>query len=328
MTGIDENRMTLGEHCQELRSCLIRALIGIGVGVAVCLVFGDRIMALMCWPAAVAFEYRGLPIRLRTLAPAEPFMMYMKVCIISGLILAAPYSLRQIWRFVAAGLHAHERRHVQRYVPLSAVLFAMGVAFFFVVIAPICVSFFIGFGRANFPTPTLGNPILRTISRDEPATTTQTANPPATTTAPAQAPVLAADPADPADGQFWIHGPTGELHYAFGGRVRVVEGSDGGFITPAITLNNYITFVAWLSLVFGVGFQTPIAVLALAGTGLVSLQRMRTGRKYVVLALAFVAALLTPPDVVSQIALAAPMYLLFELGLLLAGRGRNQSNGK
>jgi len=68
--------------------------------------------------------------------------------------------------------------------------------------------------------------------------------------------------------------------------------------------------VTVLMLVFGVAFQTPIAIYILTRTGLVSLQALRSSRKFVFLGVFVVAAVVTPPDVVSQITLALPLYAL------------------
>jgi len=84
------------------------------------------------------------------------------------------------------------------------------------------------------------------------------------------------------------------------------------------TLQKYVSFVTMLMLVFGLGFQTPIAVFILARTGLVSLEAMRSVRKYVFLSVFIISAAVTPPDVVSQVTLALPLYALYEFGMLLA----------
>jgi len=85
-----------------------------------------------------------------------------------------------------------------------------------------------------------------------------------------------------------------------------------------ITFKNYISFVTGLMLVFGVAFQTPTAIFFLNRAGLVSLKTLSGSRKYIVLVIVIIAAMATPPDVVSQITLAVPLYLLFELGVLLS----------
>lgn len=84
------------------------------------------------------------------------------------------------------------------------------------------------------------------------------------------------------------------------------------------TFQNYISFITLLMLVFGIAFQTPIAILILTKTGLVSIATLRKSRKYVVLGVFVVAAIATPPDVVSQVCLAIPLYFLFELGIAIS----------
>ena len=313
----NDSRMTLGEHLEELRRSLLRAAVGVLVGMAACLAFGKHIMMVMCWPAAVAMSASGLPIRLRTLAPAESFMTYLKICLIWGVIVSAPYGLLQIWKFISAGLFAHEKKYVRRYVPFSVGLFVVGVGFFFLVIASICLIFFLGFGQSKFPTPTWRSPILPAATQP----TEQAADGADPAPSPLRLPVLQADPSDPAEGQAWIGATDGRIRFVLDGKVHAVDVAPGSFVSAEITLGYYMTFVSWLSLVFGLAFQVPIVVLVLTKTQLVPLARMRTMRKYVVLVLLTVAALLTPPDVVSQVALAVPMYLLFELGLLMARRG-------
>ena len=83
------------------------------------------------------------------------------------------------------------------------------------------------------------------------------------------------------------------------------------------TFQNYISFVTTLMLVFGVAFQTPIAIFILNKTGLVSIQALRRSRKFAILGIFIVAAMATPPDVISQVTLAIPLYFLYELGILL-----------
>jgi sec-independent protein translocase protein TatC len=84
------------------------------------------------------------------------------------------------------------------------------------------------------------------------------------------------------------------------------------------TLQRYISFITILMLVFGVAFQTPIAIFILVRTGLVGLPALRSARKYVLLGIFMVAAIATPPDVVSQISLAIPLYGLYEVGMIMA----------
>jgi len=89
-------------------------------------------------------------------------------------------------------------------------------------------------------------------------------------------------------------------------------------VTSNFTFKNYVSFAATMMLVFGLAFQMPIAIFFLNKTGLVSVQALRRVRKYVFLATVLIAAAATPgSDIVSLFALTIPMYLLFELGILL-----------
>lgn len=84
------------------------------------------------------------------------------------------------------------------------------------------------------------------------------------------------------------------------------------------TFPNYVSFIAIMMLVFGIAFQTPIAIYFLNKTGLVSIQRLHNSRRFVILGIVVVAAAATPgSDMFSLFALAIPLYLLFEFGILL-----------
>ena len=80
----------------------------------------------------------------------------------------------------------------------------------------------------------------------------------------------------------------------------------------------YFNFVLGMFLAFGLAFEVPVVVVVLVITGIVSVEQLREWRGYVVVAIFVVAAVVTPPDVVSQVALAIPMCLLYEIGIVVA----------
>lgn len=307
-----DSTMSLGDHLEELRARLIMALIGLAIGSVICLCFGKQIVdfirrpydnviaekygqavdepnaleslsladsfggnlikAILSDPNApnidpntILFVHRiyaqtlkswtedpnnsslsstsrtvmSGEYKLRTLAPADGFIGYMKISMVAGLLLSSPWVFYHLWMFVAAGLYANERRYVRIAVPFSVTLFVVGALFFLFVVAPLSLRFFLTFGDI------LG-------------------------------------------------------------------------LAPNWTFQKYVAFVTVLMLVFGVAFQTPIAIYILTRTGLVSLAALRSSRKFVFLGVFVVAAVVTPPDVVSQITLALPLYALFELGIILS----------
>jgi sec-independent protein translocase protein TatC len=89
-------------------------------------------------------------------------------------------------------------------------------------------------------------------------------------------------------------------------------------ITPAPDIEAYFSFVMTMFLAFGVTFEIPIVVIVLVRMGVVSVEKLRDARPYVVVGAFVVAAVVTPPDVLSQFMLAVPMCLLYEAGLFLS----------
>jgi sec-independent protein translocase protein TatC len=83
-------------------------------------------------------------------------------------------------------------------------------------------------------------------------------------------------------------------------------------------ITNYMDFVLAMFLAFGAAFEVPVAVVLLVVTGLVSAEKMRASRGYVLIGVFAIAAVLTPPDAISQCIMAIPMYLLYEGGLIMA----------
>jgi sec-independent protein translocase protein TatC len=89
-------------------------------------------------------------------------------------------------------------------------------------------------------------------------------------------------------------------------------------ITPMPDIENYVSFVITMFLAFGITFEIPIAVVLLVRMGVVSLEKLREARPYVIVGAFVVAAIVTPPDVLSQFMLAVPMCILYEVGLFVA----------
>ena len=227
--------MSLGDHLDELRSRLIYALAGLAICTIISLAFSRYIITFLQIPYVAIMGNKSL----QALALAEGFVSYVKIALITGLIISSPWVFYHLWMFVAAGLYQKEQKYIRLAVPFSAILFVAGALFFIFVVAPLSIGFLVKFNR-------------------------------------------------------WIG------------------------LNSNITFKNYISFVTTLMLVFGMAFQTPTAIFFLNRTGLVSIKALCKSRKYVLLVIFIVAAMATPPDVVSQVTLAVPLYLLFEFGILIS----------
>lgn len=93
--------------------------------------------------------------------------------------------------------------------------------------------------------------------------------------------------------------------------------SAGSEITAAISVQNYITFLLTIFMVFGIVFELPVISVLLTQMGLLKVEWMKKGRRVIIVVIFFVAALITPPDVVSQIMVAIPMACLYEISILV-----------
>ena len=89
-------------------------------------------------------------------------------------------------------------------------------------------------------------------------------------------------------------------------------------IVVAPDIEEYLSFVMTLFIAFGVTFEVPVAVILLVKAGVVSVEKLQEARPYVIVGAFVIAAIITPPDVISQFMLAVPMILLYEAGILIA----------
>lgn len=89
-------------------------------------------------------------------------------------------------------------------------------------------------------------------------------------------------------------------------------------ITPAPDIEAYLSFVMTMFMAFGITFEVPVVVVLLVRTGLVTVEKLRASRGYVIVGAFVIAAVVTPPDVVSQFMLAVPLCILYEVGLIFA----------
>src|SRR5690606_6987186 len=106
--------------------------------------------------------------------------------------------------------------------------------------------------------------------------------------------------------------------FVFGQVFSFIQSFAPKSITAAPDIEAYLTFVLTMFLAFGAAFEVPIVVIVLARLGIVPVEKLKEFRGYFVVLAFIVAAVITPPDVVSQLALAVPMCLLYEVGIWAA----------
>jgi sec-independent protein translocase protein TatC len=141
------------DHLEELRSRLIRSCLAIATGMAMAFVFRDRIAEVVLRPTLDALPKGTSLVATRV---GETFAFYLDVALIGGVVLAAPYVLFQVWRFIAPGLHAHERRLAAPFILMAAAGTIAGTLFTHYLLFPSTIEFFAQFDSASIKlTPKL-----------------------------------------------------------------------------------------------------------------------------------------------------------------------------
>jgi sec-independent protein translocase protein TatC len=232
---MDEKKLPLTAHLQELRKRLILSFVAVAGGFALCYTFAEKIFDILAAPLLEMMPTGG---SLVFTSVAEAFFTYMKVAFISGLILASPFVLYQIWAFVAPGLYRHEKKYVVPFVVAGSFFFAIGILFAYYVALPVGFKFLLGFAT--------------------------------------------------------------------------------DFIKPLPSMKEYLSFSIKFLLAFGLVFEFPVVLVLLARIGVVDAKTLARQRKYAILLIFIFAAILTPPDIISQLIVALPMIGLYELSILLS----------
>ena len=140
MADVDD-KMPFLEHLGELRTRIVRSLLGLLVGLGIALPFSQKIVDYLARPV------RATGNNLVFLSLTEAFWVQMKVAVIVGLFIAAPAILWQIWAFVAPGLHTHEKKYATPFVLIGSLLFIGGGAFSLKVVTPYAITFLLSYSR-------------------------------------------------------------------------------------------------------------------------------------------------------------------------------------
>ncbi len=310
--------MAFGDHLEELRRRMIWALVGVGVMTGIGLIFGRPIVAWLCIPLAQSLKAADLPPQTIATAPTTGFAIYMKVALVGGLVLSAPWVLYQGWKFIELGLYQSERRLMFILAPFSAAMTLLGVLFMYYIMLPVSLMFLIFFST-GYPAVGGEEPgfLFRLLAPNQ---QTQPADPtdvPPTNDPPLNVPILRTDPPEPADGDIWVKEPEGELRLRVNDRTRSIPLTTATLMTPLIEIRQYINFVAMMTLGITIGFQLPLVMLILGWSRLVDPAWLARYRGYCVFACFALGMLLTPADVLSMVMLAVPLWGLFEFGLIL-----------
>jgi len=222
------------DHLEELRRRLLYAAYGLLVACCVVGYFGDEIMNLLLLKPAIDSH-----VKLQNIEPFGQTFLYFKVIFLSGIILAFPWILYQVWCFVAPGLYMTERKWALRITLLTSFCFLLGVAFGYLFLIPSMLSYVTEFANAN--------------------------------------------------------------------------------IENNIYVGSYFSFLVNMLLASGLIFELPMVTFVLARIGMLTSSTMTKYRRHAIVVILILAAIITPsPDPVSQLMVAVPLWVLYEISVVVA----------
>lgn len=143
---MDDGRMTLMQHLEELRKRIVRAFWAWFIAFMVCYNYAEQMYLLISKPLREALPAGT---KLVFLTATEPFFAYLKIGAFAALLVALPVIFWQVWGFIAPGLYAHEKRYVIPFVVLSSGCFIAGTVFGFLVAFPLMFGFLVEAGTAG-----------------------------------------------------------------------------------------------------------------------------------------------------------------------------------
>ena len=253
--------MSFLEHLEELRWTLVRSAAAVVLATIVVLYYVQDVFTYFVMAPAKpdfityrflcsmghrlgmgeAFCVQDMAFRIQSTTMQGQFMMSFSIAFTLGVIVASPVIIWQLWRFIAPGLKEKERKAAGGSVIFIILLFLLGAAFAYFVVAPMSIQFF-------------GTYSLSDVVENKP------------------------------------------------------------------TLDSYVGILNSFLLWTGLAFELPVIMVFLAKLGLVGAGFLRQYRKHAFVAILIVAAIITPPDVVSQILVSLPLLGLYEISILLAAR--------
>ena len=238
--------MTFWDHLEELRRVLLRCIVVVALFAVLAFIFKDEVFRVIFAPKSpdfLPFIFGSSPeVQLINTELTRQFVVHMMTSLYVGIIVAAPYIIFELYRFISPGLYENERRYTTPLVIASYFMFMMGIIFCYFILFPITFRFL-----ANYQVDTS--------------------------------------------------------------------------IQNLISLESYIDTLVFLSLAMGIIFEIPILSWLLGRLGILHRQQMQQYRRHAIVIILIIAAIITPTsDAITLAIVSLPMYLLYEVSILLVPR--------
>ncbi|WP_417887330.1 twin-arginine translocase subunit TatC [Zunongwangia sp.] len=254
-----DQEMSFLDHLEELRWHIIRSLLAVviaagGAFLAKGFIFDFLLFGpskgdfwsyhMLCKISQLVgidggFCAEELPFTIQSRTMGGQFSAHVWTSITAGFIIAFPYVIYEVWKFVSPAMHSKERKHAKGFIIISSILFFMGVLFGYYVVTPLSINFL--------------------------------------------------------------------------GKYQVSE-----IVLNEFDLSSYISLVRASVLATGLIFELPILIYFLTKVGVVTPDFLKTYRKYALIVVLIISAIITPPDIVSQIIVAVPVLILYEVSIIIS----------
>ncbi|MCR4844409.1 MAG: twin-arginine translocase subunit TatC [Bacteroidales bacterium] len=151
---MNETEMSFWDHLEALRGTIIRSVLGVVLFSVIFLIIPKPLFKAVLWPTQEDFLLYRLPgidfsMELINIEISAQFFTYMKVALLCGVVLAFPYIVFQLWKFISPALYEHEKKAVRKAFGLSSALFYLGVTVGYFVVLPVCLIFFVNFSISD-----------------------------------------------------------------------------------------------------------------------------------------------------------------------------------
>lgn len=290
---IEDSSAPLIEHLAELRTRLIRSVLAFIVGIVLAFTVAEPILQFLLVPIEETLRELGDPSpTLQYTSPQEYLFTLFRISMVFGFALSFPVIAHQLWRFVAPGLYRTEKAAFLPFIIASPFMFLLGASFAHFVVTPLAMAFFLGFADVS----SIFANLLSGAAPDVPDGVILV--PPET-----GPPVISPD----VDGLSNMP-------------IIVPETEEGVRITFFGKVNESLDITLKFIMAFGLCFQLPVLLTLMGKAGLVSAEGLGTVRKYAMVGILLLAALVTPPDVVTQLILFVVVYGLYEVSIFLVRR--------
>lgn len=160
MASSGDVEMSFWDHLEALRGTLFRSVLAIVVITVLAMCFPRQVFAAVMWPTRPDFPLYRLPgvefsMSLINIEISAQFFVYLKISALCAVVVAFPYIIYEVWKFIAPALYENEKKAVGKAFSLSSGLFYLGVAVGYFIVLPVCLMFFVNFSLSSEITNTI-----------------------------------------------------------------------------------------------------------------------------------------------------------------------------